>query len=122
MRESSIAPHVFVIMGITGDLAHRKILPALHALDAQGRLPERFVVLGAGRRDLGEDVEPAASELRVRCHVDAHEQVAARPASDAGRAHSFQAQSGAGRDPGTNAHRGPGSAAPAVGSGLYSAG
>jgi glucose-6-phosphate 1-dehydrogenase len=55
MSEKSVAPHVFVIMGITGDLAHRKLLPALRKLDAQGRLPRKFVVLGAGRRDLGED-------------------------------------------------------------------
>ncbi|MBN2369700.1 MAG: glucose-6-phosphate dehydrogenase [Vicinamibacteria bacterium] len=55
MSGTRVAPHVFVIMGITGDLAHRKLLPALQALDAQGRLPDRFFILGAGRRDLEDD-------------------------------------------------------------------
>jgi glucose-6-phosphate 1-dehydrogenase len=55
VSETRVEPHVFVIMGITGDLAHRKLLPALWSLDAHGRLPERLIVLGAGRRDLEEN-------------------------------------------------------------------
>lgn len=43
-------PFTLVIFGVTGDLAARKLLPALHALDCLGLLPERYVILGFGRR------------------------------------------------------------------------
>ncbi len=44
-------PLLFVIFGGTGDLSHRKLLPALYDLMAEGRLPEEFGVLAVGRRD-----------------------------------------------------------------------
>jgi glucose-6-phosphate 1-dehydrogenase len=47
------APHLFVVLGATGDLAARKLLPALYRLAQDHRLD--FVVLGAGTRDLGDD-------------------------------------------------------------------
>ncbi len=40
---------VMVIFGATGDLAKRKLLPALYNLNADGLLPERFAVIGLGR-------------------------------------------------------------------------
>jgi len=46
------APHLFVILGATGDLAARKLLPALFRL-AEGRQLD-FAVLGCGTRDLGD--------------------------------------------------------------------
>src|SRR5689334_23565388 len=39
------------IFGATGDLAHRKLLPALYNLAHEGQLPERFEMIGVGRRD-----------------------------------------------------------------------
>jgi glucose-6-phosphate 1-dehydrogenase len=48
-------PHVLVIFGASGDLAHRKILPALAQLAAHGSLPEAFSVIGIARRPLGDD-------------------------------------------------------------------
>lgn len=39
-----------VIFGITGDLSHRKLLPALAAIKTAGQLPEDFKVLGISRR------------------------------------------------------------------------
>jgi glucose-6-phosphate 1-dehydrogenase len=42
-------PSVFVIFGATGDLATRKILPALYHLHAQGCLPAGCLVLGVSR-------------------------------------------------------------------------
>ncbi len=46
-----IPPFSIVIFGATGDLAHRKILPALYNLAVQGLLPERFNVIAFARRD-----------------------------------------------------------------------
>jgi glucose-6-phosphate 1-dehydrogenase len=41
-----------LLLGATGDLAKRYLLPALGALDAAGRLPEGFRVVGAARDEL----------------------------------------------------------------------
>ena len=46
------APTILVIVGITGDLASRKLLPALRKINAAGVLPEKFRVVGITRRDL----------------------------------------------------------------------
>ena len=40
----------FVIFGVTGDLTHRKLIPALYELALAGRLPERFCIIGFARR------------------------------------------------------------------------
>jgi glucose-6-phosphate 1-dehydrogenase len=45
-----VHPTSLVIFGATGDLAHRKLLPALYNLAHEGQLPERFEVIGVGRR------------------------------------------------------------------------
>jgi glucose-6-phosphate 1-dehydrogenase len=39
----------FVIFGASGDLAHRKLMPALYALAVRHLLPERFAIIGAAR-------------------------------------------------------------------------
>ncbi|HEY1519503.1 MAG TPA: glucose-6-phosphate dehydrogenase [Solirubrobacteraceae bacterium] len=44
-----------VIFGATGDLAHRKLLPALYNLAHEGALPERFELVGVARRDQEHD-------------------------------------------------------------------
>ena len=46
-----VAPTALVIFGGTGDLAHRKLLPALYNLAHEGALPERFELIGVARRD-----------------------------------------------------------------------
>ena len=43
-------PTTLVIFGATGDLAARKLLPAIYNLGLGGLLPERFEVIGIGRR------------------------------------------------------------------------
>ncbi|HWD24816.1 MAG TPA: glucose-6-phosphate dehydrogenase [Acidimicrobiales bacterium] len=50
-----VDPHVLVIFGASGDLAQRKILPALAQLADHGSLPEAFTVVGIARRPLGDD-------------------------------------------------------------------
>ena len=44
-----------VIFGATGDLARRKLLPALVNLAGRGALPERFAVLGVGRTPMTDE-------------------------------------------------------------------
>ena len=53
---------VFVIFGITGDLAMRKLMPAIYENARMGRLPENFHIWGFARRDW--DDARLRSELR----------------------------------------------------------
>ena len=46
-----VRPTALVIFGATGDLAHRKLLPAIYNLAHEGALPERFELIGVARRD-----------------------------------------------------------------------
>jgi glucose-6-phosphate 1-dehydrogenase len=39
-------PCAVVIFGVTGDLTHRKLMPALYNLAREGDLPEKFAVIG----------------------------------------------------------------------------
>jgi glucose-6-phosphate 1-dehydrogenase len=48
-------PAVVVIFGASGDLAARKLLPALHQLSARGQLDDATAVVGVARSDLGDD-------------------------------------------------------------------
>src|ERR1700755_1572641 len=50
-----VPPTTLVIFGATGDLAHRKLLPALYNLAHDGALPERFNMIGVPRRDQSDD-------------------------------------------------------------------
>ncbi len=58
-----VHPTALVIFGGTGDLAHRKLLPALYNLAHEGALPERFELVGVARRDQpNEDFAEMARE------------------------------------------------------------
>jgi glucose-6-phosphate 1-dehydrogenase len=48
-------PSTLVLFGATGDLAHRKVLPALYQLWRTNLLPHEFVVLAIGRRDYDDE-------------------------------------------------------------------
>jgi glucose-6-phosphate 1-dehydrogenase len=43
-------PTIFVLFGATGDLARRMVLPAFAALAVNGLLPEKWVLIGNGRK------------------------------------------------------------------------
>jgi len=49
VTSTTVEPQIFVIFGGTGDLAHRKILPALFQLHCHGLTGDRSLVLGVGR-------------------------------------------------------------------------
>src|ERR1700687_5505898 len=48
-------PCSVVIFGATGDLTHRKLLPALYNLAADGELPPAVSVIGFARREKSDD-------------------------------------------------------------------
>src|SRR6266581_6718981 len=48
-------PCAIVIFGATGDLTHRKLVPALYNLAADGELPPGVVIVGFARRDKSDD-------------------------------------------------------------------
>ena len=48
-------PTILVLIGITGDLSRRKLLPAIEALGLAHMLPKYFKVVGVSRRE-GDDV------------------------------------------------------------------
>jgi glucose-6-phosphate 1-dehydrogenase len=50
-----VPPTTLAIFGATGDLARRKLLPALYNLAHEGALPERFNLIGISRRDQSDD-------------------------------------------------------------------
>lgn len=51
MNKNSELSAIMVIFGGTGDLTHRKLMPALYNLVNDKLLPEHFAVVSAGRRD-----------------------------------------------------------------------
>ncbi|MCW2607778.1 MAG: glucose-6-phosphate 1-dehydrogenase, partial [Frankiales bacterium] len=56
-------PCVLVVFGVTGDLARKKLIPAVYDLANRGLLPPGFVLLGFARRDWGDgDFEQLAHD------------------------------------------------------------
>jgi glucose-6-phosphate 1-dehydrogenase len=56
-------PCALVVFGVTGDLARKKLIPAVYDLANRGLLPPGFVLLGFARRDWGDgDFEQVAKE------------------------------------------------------------
>lgn len=51
----TVHPCVLVIFGATGDLTHRKLLPALYNLAIEQPLPPQFSVVGVARRPFTDD-------------------------------------------------------------------
>ncbi len=69
-------PCAFVIFGVTGDLAHRLVVPALYNLAAGNLLPDNFCVVGVARNATSND------ELRDSLMKGLH-QFATRKVDDA---------------------------------------
>jgi glucose-6-phosphate 1-dehydrogenase len=69
-------PCAFVIFGVTGDLAHRLVIPALYNLAATNLLPDKFCVVGIARNGMSND------ELRDSL-MKGLRQFATRPMDDA---------------------------------------
>jgi len=50
-RARAPEPCAVVLFGATGDLAHRKLVPALYRLARGGNLPTEYATVGFARRD-----------------------------------------------------------------------
>src|ERR1700736_5531774 len=59
-------PCSVIIFGATGDLTHRKLLPALYNLAADGELPPAVAVIGFARREKSDDDFRREMEEAVR--------------------------------------------------------
>ncbi|MBW1873415.1 MAG: glucose-6-phosphate dehydrogenase [Deltaproteobacteria bacterium] len=68
--EPQAEPVVFVVFGASGDLATRKLMPALYDLFICGRLPETFCVLGAARTQLSDEHFRRAAEQGLQADSD----------------------------------------------------
>lgn len=55
MSEQVADPCTFVIIGATGDLSQRKLMPALYSLYCQGLLPQGFAIVGMALEDYTDD-------------------------------------------------------------------
>jgi len=55
-----------VIFGGSGDLAHRKLLPALYNLHVDRLLPPKFAVVGVGRKEMSDDAYRAFAKDGVK--------------------------------------------------------
>lgn len=69
-------PAAMVIFGASGDLAHRKLLPALYSLTRDRLLPSRFAIIGFARKPMTDEafrdeMRGAADEFARRRPVDA---------------------------------------------------
>lgn len=76
-------PSVLVMFGVTGDLAQKKLLPALYDLANHGALPPGFGLIGFARRDWDDRrfAKEALSYVREHAHTEFHEEVWAELAS-----------------------------------------
>ncbi len=68
-QEKVIPPQCLVIFGASGDLTHRKLVPALFELFKQRRLPREFAVLGCARRPWSDE------EFRQKMSISLQKQI-----------------------------------------------
>src|SRR5919201_2005598 len=59
-------PCVLVIFGASGDLTHRKLIPALYSLAYRRLLPEHFAVVGVARSESSDENFRADMERAVK--------------------------------------------------------
>jgi glucose-6-phosphate 1-dehydrogenase len=69
-------PHVMVLFGATGDLSHRKVIPALAQLWRTNLLPADWALVAIGRRPYDDDTFRLylAESLHKHCRVQLDEQ------------------------------------------------
>jgi glucose-6-phosphate 1-dehydrogenase len=59
---------VMVIFGGTGDLTHRKLLPAIYNLKHSGKLPDNFAVVSIGRKELSHEEYREQAQNSIRSY------------------------------------------------------
>lgn len=68
LQEPVLEPAIFVIFGITGDLAHRRLLPALYHLLKDKLLHEHTQIVGVSRQAV--DVGKLLDQIKTRVMAD----------------------------------------------------
>ncbi|MCL5744369.1 MAG: glucose-6-phosphate dehydrogenase [Acidobacteria bacterium] len=53
---TTVDPHLFIVLGATGDLMHRKLMPSLHRIYTEDLADDRSIILGAA---LPADIDDA---------------------------------------------------------------
>src|ERR1700751_2131429 len=62
-------PCALVVFGASGDLTHKKIMPALYALAVRRLLPPHFAIVGVARTDGDDDSFRQDMEAAVKQHA-----------------------------------------------------
>jgi glucose-6-phosphate 1-dehydrogenase len=62
-------PCALVIFGVTGDLAKKKLIPAIYDLANRGLLPASFVIVGFARRDWGDQTFEDMAREAAKSHA-----------------------------------------------------
>src|SRR4051794_18365118 len=77
LERQPVHPTTAVIFGASGDLAKRKLLPAIYNLAHEGALPEQFNLIGVSRGEMSDDEfrETARESISEFSRRDADEKV-----------------------------------------------
>ncbi|HUW61918.1 MAG TPA: glucose-6-phosphate dehydrogenase [Candidatus Bathyarchaeia archaeon] len=92
MPETSGKGLSIVIVGASGDLARKKVIPALFALFCQGYLPEPFCIIGFARSAWTDDEFQRKIEPHLTCRYVPGEQCADKMRQFLGRCHYVSGQ------------------------------
>ncbi|HKN94190.1 MAG TPA: glucose-6-phosphate dehydrogenase [Thermoleophilaceae bacterium] len=68
LERAPVHPTTLIIFGATGDLAQRKLLPAVYNLAHEGALPERFNLIGIARSEQPDDQYRAFAREAIEKH------------------------------------------------------
>ena len=68
-KGNPVGPATVVILGVAGDLASRKLIPALYHLAQSRLLPDQFAIVGFANREWSDDVFRDEIDRRVRAHA-----------------------------------------------------
>jgi glucose-6-phosphate 1-dehydrogenase len=68
LERPPVHPTSLVIFGATGDLAQRKLLPAIYNLAHDGMLPLRFLLVGAARAEMSDAEFRTMAAEAIRLH------------------------------------------------------
>ncbi len=66
-------PHIIVIFGASGDLASRKLVPALYRLKVQKLLPSNIAILGIGRTIMNDDQFRSRMQEGIEEYANGHD-------------------------------------------------
>jgi glucose-6-phosphate 1-dehydrogenase len=98
MAAASVPACDFVVFGGTGDLAMRKLLPALYLRDQDGQLPDGFRIIAVSRSGLGTADYRGKVDAELRNHLPAAVLTDHRLAGFLQRLHYVSADAGGGGD------------------------